>query len=46
MSKSELSHLDVTLFVPLAFFVNAYMSLGVPEYFILLLSMVSTFIKI
>ena len=46
MSKSELSHLDVTLFVPLAFFVNAYMSLGVPEYFILLLSMVSTFIKV
>ena len=46
MSKSELSHLDVTLFVPLAFFVNAYMSLGVPEYFILLLSLVSTFIKI
>ena len=41
MSKSELSHLDVTLFVPLAFFVNAYMSLGVPEHFILLLSLVS-----
>lgn len=39
MSKSELSHLDVTLFVPLAFFVNAYMSLGVPEYYILLLSL-------
>ena len=46
MSKSELSHLDVTLFVPLAFFVNAYMSLGVPEYFILLLSLVSEYIKI
>ena len=45
MSKSELSHLDVTLFVPLAFFVNAYMSLGVPEHFILLLSLVSTLIR-
>lgn len=46
MSKSELSHLDVTLFVPLAFFVNAYMSLGVPEHFILLLSLVSISYKI
>ena len=46
MSKSELSHLDVTLFVPLAFFVNAYMSLGVPEYYILLLSLVSQYLKI
>ena len=46
MSKSELSHLDVTLFVPLAFFVNAYMSLGVPEYYILLLSLVSQYVDL
>ena len=46
MSKSEMSNLDVTLFVPLAFFANAKLSFGIPEHLILLLSLVSKYLKI
>jgi choline/ethanolamine phosphotransferase len=41
MSKSEMSNMDVTLFVPLVFYLNAYLSLGIPEHYILWAAMVS-----
>ncbi len=41
MSKSEMSHVDVTMFVPLAFYLNAYLGVGIQEYYLLIASLVS-----
>ena len=40
MSKSEMSNVDCTHFVPLAFLMNSWLSVGIPEQFILQVSLV------